>query len=594
MNICSTCGAPDHMRCNCVTIPFCDQCDENDACNSEMDTACVIYHPTYPGQTPLPSNLIALALANGSSAQTIFDAIDAYLRNHVGQPVTPIDSPSIDLTAVGFTLRADAIISPDTNNQLSIHSNGLYAAPYINLFKVKTDVTGSPKYLEDALVGGTDGCVSITPVLGGGVLAFIPTLDIECLAGRICSADITIKEQIADCLLTAGLGVLDTNSIDLTLAVVGTQKVLSANSKISATPGNSIIINADGLFVPPSGGTITGANNGTSISGGNTVQLGGTLIQNTTIDHGASFQLNFINIPKISIGTSAALTSASLFVTDTSVISTAISAFSSNQERNLTNTSGFIGADSFLKIVGGPFTQTSTTFNTALGGQLWLSPSGDLSLNVSPNNIISGIYGTFIKSGANNITGNIICGGQFQGNAADGGNVTSMAAIRLGGLNAPPPLFGSLFTGTVTNYYGAYFEDISTSTYAANITNKYAIFQVGTTDLNVFSTAVTVSDVRKKENIINYTKGLAEIDRLRTVEYNFIADKSKQKKIGVIAQEVEAIIPEAVYTRPIEDLEDFRLVETNTIFYTMLNAIKDLSAQNKVLTDRIVALEIHS
>lgn len=590
--MCQICGQPGFIRCNCVSAqPFCDQCTPNSVCAEKVDSQCVIYHFAFPGYIPPPSRLINLGLPNGSSAETIFEKIDSFFGAGFFRPWTVGDTATLDLELDGpslpVVLKGNVNVSAASGNTLIINPDGLAVIPD---YKVKVDPTTIPRYLEDTMIGGTDGCVSISVDDIGGLLNIQPLLDIQCLADRICNSSGNTKVQLGVCLIDSSLVADDSNSIDLDITEVGSQLHIIANSKISASSGNTIVINPDGLFAP-GGGVVTGANNGLSLSGTN-AQLGGTLIKNTSIDFGSAFQLNFINKPLISIGSAAALTTTTVFINDSTAASIFPDTLSVNQERNLTDATGFISFNAFLKILGGPFTQGGTTFNAATAGQLWLSPSGDLTLNNATNNIISGVYGTFIKSGSHNVTGNIVSGGQFQGFAADSGNVTSMASIRLGGLNVPPPVFGGAFTGTVTNYYGAYFEDISASAYAANITNKYAIFQAGTTALNVFSTAVTVSDVRKKENILTFTKGLAEIDQLRIVEFNFIDSPDKSdKKVGVIAQEVEAVLPEAIKTRPIEDLEDFKLVESNVIFYTMLNAIKELSAQNKNLSDRILALE---
>jgi hypothetical protein len=54
------------------------------------------------------------------------------------------------------------------------------------------------------------------------------------------------------------------------------------------------------------------------------------------------------------------------------------------------------------------------------------------------------------------------------------------------------------------------------------------------------------SDVRLKENISGITYGLNEVLQLRPVTYNYKNETSKEKKMGLIAQEVRSIIPEIV------------------------------------------------
>ncbi|WP_131401686.1 tail fiber domain-containing protein [Chryseobacterium sp. JM1] len=59
----------------------------------------------------------------------------------------------------------------------------------------------------------------------------------------------------------------------------------------------------------------------------------------------------------------------------------------------------------------------------------------------------------------------------------------------------------------------------------------------------------TVSDIRLKKDITDNTYGLKEILNLRTINYRYKDEElSKEKKIGFIAQEVKATIPELVNT----------------------------------------------
>jgi hypothetical protein len=64
----------------------------------------------------------------------------------------------------------------------------------------------------------------------------------------------------------------------------------------------------------------------------------------------------------------------------------------------------------------------------------------------------------------------------------------------------------------------------------------------------IYSTAniVAYSDRRKKENIVTVDSPLEKIKELRGVYYNKIDDETKKRQIGVIAQEVDEILPEVV------------------------------------------------
>jgi hypothetical protein len=57
---------------------------------------------------------------------------------------------------------------------------------------------------------------------------------------------------------------------------------------------------------------------------------------------------------------------------------------------------------------------------------------------------------------------------------------------------------------------------------------------------------VATSDIREKENITDFKDALDKVKKLNAVYFNFKNDEDKNKKIGLIAQEVEKIIPELV------------------------------------------------
>jgi len=57
---------------------------------------------------------------------------------------------------------------------------------------------------------------------------------------------------------------------------------------------------------------------------------------------------------------------------------------------------------------------------------------------------------------------------------------------------------------------------------------------------------VAYSDRRAKENIVTIDSALNKLLQIRGVYYNRIKDETKKRQIGVIAQEVNEVIPEVV------------------------------------------------
>ena len=87
----------------------------------------------------------------------------------------------------------------------------------------------------------------------------------------------------------------------------------------------------------------------------------------------------------------------------------------------------------------------------------------------------------------------------------------------------------------------------------------------------------TGSDERIKTNITTIENALDKTLLLRGVEYNDIRIEPEKKKIGLIAQEVELIIPEVVHTDPETTIKS---IEYQNLVGLLIEAIKQLN--NKV------------
>jgi hypothetical protein len=98
-----------------------------------------------------------------------------------------------------------------------------------------------------------------------------------------------------------------------------------------------------------------------------------------------------------------------------------------------------------------------------------------------------------------------------------------------------------------------------------------------------------LSDARIKENVKDYTKGLAGILALRPVTYDFNGKAGKIKgpaeHAGYVAQEVQAIHPEMVRLRahvdklnPEEDIDDLLVLDTSDVTPMLVNAVKEIAA----------------
>ncbi len=81
--------------------------------------------------------------------------------------------------------------------------------------------------------------------------------------------------------------------------------------------------------------------------------------------------------------------------------------------------------------------------------------------------------------------------------------------------------------------------------------------------------------------------------QLRPVHFNYKKEFGwgTASYVGLIAQEVEQVVPSMVHDIEVNDISDFREIDPNEITYMLINAVKELKAENEALKARIEALE---
>jgi hypothetical protein len=106
------------------------------------------------------------------------------------------------------------------------------------------------------------------------------------------------------------------------------------------------------------------------------------------------------------------------------------------------------------------------------------------------------------------------------------------------------------------------------------------------------------SDARLKEDIHPYTRGLAELQALRPVRYKYKKEywaASDRHFTGLIAQEVQDVVPEMVHPYKFQAIGDRLLdvlaVDPSDLTYMLINAAKELDAENQQLKARLAAAE---
>ena len=96
-------------------------------------------------------------------------------------------------------------------------------------------------------------------------------------------------------------------------------------------------------------------------------------------------------------------------------------------------------------------------------------------------------------------------------------------------------------------------------------------------DITVQGDVNSLSDVRTKENIVTVESGLDLVSQLRGVWYNKIGHDDR--KVGVIAQEVEEVLPEVVNTNE----DGMKSVDYGKMVGVLIEAIKELKQEIKEL-----------
>ena len=96
-----------------------------------------------------------------------------------------------------------------------------------------------------------------------------------------------------------------------------------------------------------------------------------------------------------------------------------------------------------------------------------------------------------------------------------------------------------------------------------------------------------ISDARLKNISGDSTAGLAEINKLEVKNYTYKNDEKKTPHVGVIAQQLQKVFPDAVTTHK----DGYLRIRTEDIFYAMVNSIKELCAKLQDLTAKVVGLD---
>jgi hypothetical protein len=161
-----------------------------------------------------------------------------------------------------------------------------------------------------------------------------------------------------------------------------------------------------------------------------------------------------------------------------------------------------------------------------------------------------------------------------------------------------------IFIGMEANASGATTSEIMIGSATGRGNNTGYIYPPGGGGMyqaSNLTTWSTVSDRRIKKNIQDNNIGLDAINQIQVRNFEYRTEEEivdfdnpssavvnkEGIQLGVIAQEIETILPEIVTT----ESTGVKTVNTDNLTWYLVNAVKELSAQNAELTTRIEALE---
>ena len=233
-------------------------------------------------------------------------------------------------------------------------------------------------------------------------------------------------------------------------------------------------------------------------------------------------------------------------------------------------------------INGGTFSSSGITFNGATSGTTILQASavasGTLTLPAATTTLVGRnttdtLTNKTIAAGSNTITGltNTNLSGTAGITNANLANST-ISGVALGS-NLNALTFGSYLTST-GSYNGSTARTVSVAGTSVNTGNTLVArdisgdFTAGTITATDFN---STSDLAVKENISTFKNGLETIKQLRGVNYTL--KENGRVSIGVIAQELEQVLPQLVKDGEIKS------VNYNGLIGVLIEAVKELSSQ---------------
>ena len=139
-----------------------------------------------------------------------------------------------------------------------------------------------------------------------------------------------------------------------------------------------------------------------------------------------------------------------------------------------------------------------------------------------------------------------------------------------------------------TNNSNTYFDMNCGNVYWRDGGSTRYTFFPSTANMTINGTLTQNSDARVKENIVEISDCISKVQAMKGVYYNRTDFNTEATKVGVIAQDVEAVLPELIIESPDDGLKSVAYSELTAV---LINAIKEQQEIIEDLKTRIIKLE---
>ena len=554
---------------------------------------------------------------SGVNVQCVYNGTTWDIYAQVGANDTAVVTLNGTQTLTNKTLTAPTITSPTVTGTGTIAAATVTLSSTLSVTGVSTLTAGA--VIQGLTVGRGAGAVSTNTAVGASALAGSNTGGFNTAIGNnALAANTTGTRAVAvgyDALKAnttgdrnhaLGLGALATNTTGSFNTAVGGSALAASNSDnnvavgywalVSATSGaNNVAVGVQALNSNTTGatntaiGTLAGYSN---VSGGEVTFAGYRAGYASTASYNTAFGSYALNATT-SGGSNNAFGQGALYSNTTGASNAAfghqtlLSSTTASNNTAVGYQAGYTSTGQRNAFFGSEAGYANTTgeSNTYIGRQ-----AGNL-MTTGNNNTIIGRYngnqgGFDIRTASNYIVlsdgdGNPYgqCNASFwkfgiggTGSAYGGGSVSLNGSTA----NGYQPTIGGYGNGSAYWTVGTKGAiDGSSSVFLQCQNTGGGVFLNGAS-----ATAWTaVSDERVKENLVEITNAATKVASLRAVIGNYTWDTEKVRRPFLIAQDVQAVLPEAVTSTPHKDLGQELGVAYTEVIPLLVAAIKELKAE---------------